>query len=280
MIEIRWNMAIGKNDDKIEYINFPEDKEKLADIFFKIRNEDYSFLGEFYKKYGPKVILIPGKANELLQSTLIEYGKKLINSLDKNELIAIESWKFLKDLEKIENVYKMHLEDWYQIYQPLLRYWINESLFIKNMLEDKNVDNTFNDIKNFYLLLKEIKKNVENFLKETMEKCCPNLSYVAGPILGAELLAIAGGLRNLSNMPGSRIQILGAGKAFFTSKKRNLNGPKHGVIFKHPYVHNSKKRGKNARILAGKIAIASRIDNFSKKLDPDFINKTMQIFSK
>ncbi|MEM2386081.1 MAG: C/D box methylation guide ribonucleoprotein complex aNOP56 subunit, partial [Candidatus Bathyarchaeia archaeon] len=40
--------------------------------------------------------------------------------------------------------------------------------------------------------------------------------------------------------------------------------PKHGIIFQHPYLHEAKKwqRGKIARALAGKLAIAARTDVF------------------
>ncbi len=277
MIELSWNRAVGKSNSEIQSLDFPDDPEKLAEIFMMIERGDFSFLGEFYSRFGPDITFKPGIADEKLRIALIIYGRKSLESMVKDELLAIEAWK---DLEKVENVYKMHMEDWYQIYRPFIRYNLKESVLLRNMLEDGGVHDAFKHVRNVYSSLKELREKIESFIKETMEKCCPNITSVAGPILGAELLSIAGGLENLSSMPSSRIQILGAGKAFFISKKKNLPGPKHGVIFKHPFVHNSKNRGKNARILAGKIAIAARIDNFSGKLDQDFIDKNKKIFSK
>jgi len=274
MIQIYWNRAVGISDEKSEVFDFPLDPEKLSDIFLMIGKRDFSFLGDFYLRFGPKVEMKPSRVNEILHEALILYGKKLIESMEKNELLIIESWKFLKDLEKMENVYKMHMEDWHQIYYPFTRYRMEERELIKEIMASEGVDYAFENVKNTYSGLRETRESIENFIKKKMEECCPNLTSIAGPLLGAELISIAGGLKSLAMMPGSRIQILGAGKAFFSSRKNSQPGPKHGVIFKHPYVHNSKERGKNARSLACKIAIAARIDYFSKRKNDDFIKNS------
>ena len=91
------------------------------------------------------------------------------------------------------------------------------------------------------------------------------------------MIAIAGGLLNLAKMPSSKIQVLGAEKALFRAIKTGSRPPKHGLIFQHAAIHGSprKLRGKASRALAGKIAIAARIDAFSggfsgDKLSQDF----------
>ena len=96
-----------------------------------------------------------------------------------------------------------------------------------------------------------------------MKITCPNLSEVAGYLIGAKLISIAGSLKNLVMMPASTVQLLGAEKALFrhmTNKKSRP--PKHGIIFQHPTIHNAPywQRGKLARALAGKIAIAVKTD--------------------
>jgi nucleolar protein 56 len=50
----------------------------------------------------------------------------------------------------------------------------------------------------------------------------------------------------------------------FRSLKTGTRPPKHGIIFQHAYLHDAKKwqRGKIARALAGKLAIAARMDAF------------------
>jgi nucleolar protein 56 len=112
--------------------------------------------------------------------------------------------------------------------------------------------------------LQKYRDELESSIGKQMAEMAPNLTALAGPILGAKLIALAKGLSNLARMPGSRIQILGAGRAFFKGKKKK-RPPKHGIIFQHPMVKGSPwwQRGKVARSLANKIAIAARVDAYS-----------------
>ncbi len=76
---------------------------------------------------------------------------------------------------------------------------------------------------------------------------------------------------NLAKLPASTIQVLGAEKALFRSLKTKARPPKHGIIFQHPLIHDGKRwqRGKIARALAGKLAIAARVDAFRGKYAGD-----------
>jgi nucleolar protein 56 len=105
---------------------------------------------------------------------------------------------------------------------------------------------------------------MESYVDKTMEEVAPNTRAVAGALLGARLIAIAGSLRNLAMRPASTIQVLGAEKALFRSLKTGARPPKHGLIFQHALLHDAKRwqRGKIARVLAGKLAIAVRTDAF------------------
>ena len=92
----------------------------------------------------------------------------------------------------------------------------------------------------------------------------PNVRAVAGALLGARLIAMAGSLQNLAMRPASTIQVIGAEKALFRSLKTGARPPKHGLIFQHTLLHDAKRwqRGKIARVIAGKLAIAARADAF------------------
>jgi nucleolar protein 56 len=110
----------------------------------------------------------------------------------------------------------------------------------------------------------------------------PNVRAVAGALLGARLIAIAGSLQTLAMRPASTIQVLGAEKALFRSLKTGARPPKHGLIFQHTLLHDAKRwqRGKIARVIAGKLAIAARADAFGgqfigDKLKAD-INKRLE----
>jgi len=112
------------------------------------------------------------------------------------------------------------------------------------------------------LLIK--REKLENYLKELLEREAPNISALIGHKLAARLIAKAGGLRKLASYPASTIQLLGAEKSLFIALRRGGKPPKHGLIFQHPFINQSPRviRGKVARLLASKIAIAARVDAF------------------
>ena len=120
------------------------------------------------------------------------------------------------------------------------------------------------------LVLKEERKELQAFIEEEMQKLAPNFSRLAGEVLGARLLASAGGLKQLAIKPGSTMQLLGAEKALFRHlKNRNSKGPKYGFIYGHPIVKKAlpKNKGKMARTLASKLVLAARADYFGSKRD-------------
>lgn len=122
------------------------------------------------------------------------------------------------------------------------------------------------------------REGIMKFLEEAMEREAPNLRAVAGASIGARLIALAGGLLNLAKMPSSKIQVLGAEKALFRAIKTGSRPPKHGLIFQHVSIHGSprKLRGKASRALAGKIAIAARIDAFSGEFLGDKVSQDFE----
>jgi nucleolar protein 56 len=105
---------------------------------------------------------------------------------------------------------------------------------------------------------------LNEYVESAMKKISPNVSDIAGSTIGARLMAKAGGLDRLAVLPASTIQILGAEKALFRALRTGARPPKHGILFQHQEVHTAPKwqRGKIARTLANKIAIAARVDYF------------------
>lgn len=117
------------------------------------------------------------------------------------------------------------------------------------------------------LNLRDARNYLTKYLEGAMQKEMPNFSSVAGHVLGARILGRAGGMRRLAFRPSSTIQLLGAEKALFRHLREGAKGPKYGLIYAHPLVRaaNPWDRGKVARALAGKLAIAAREDYFGKK---------------
>jgi nucleolar protein 56 len=112
--------------------------------------------------------------------------------------------------------------------------------------------------------LSSLRDSLNGYVESMMKKVAPNVSEVAGATIGARLMAKAGGLDRLAVLPASTIQILGAEKALFRSLRTGARPPKHGILFQHQAVHSAPKwqRGKIARTLANKIAIAARVDYY------------------
>ena len=102
-------------------------------------------------------------------------------------------------------------------------------------------------------------------IEERTKNMMPNTSFLSGPLISARLLSMVGGLKRLAFLPASTIQTLGAEKSLFKHLKDNTPPPKHGIIFQYPELRRvpRKERGKVARLLATKIAIAARLDYFS-----------------
>jgi nucleolar protein 56 len=108
----------------------------------------------------------------------------------------------------------------------------------------------------------DLRKDLEDYIEKLMKEIAPNLSEIATPKIGARLILLAGGLKELSLLPSSTIQVLGAEKALFLHLSKGIKPPKHGVIFNHPYLQklSPKRRGAMARTLASKISIAVKAD--------------------
>jgi nucleolar protein 56 len=98
----------------------------------------------------------------------------------------------------------------------------------------------------------------------------PNLTALLGPELAARMVAQAGGLYRLARLPSSTVQVLGAERAFFEHLRGHAPPPRHGLLFLHPAIQSAPRseRGKLARALAGKVAIAAKLDHQGTALDP------------
>lgn len=105
---------------------------------------------------------------------------------------------------------------------------------------------------------------LESYLDRLTEKVAPNMCAIVGSLVTAKLIAKAGSLEKLAFMPASRIQLLGAEKALYRFLKTGEKRPKHGLIFQWNQIRSAKPyhRGKIARMVSGKIGLASKLDYF------------------
>lgn len=123
--------------------------------------------------------------------------------------------------------------------------------------------------------LGEMRTRLMREVSHRADRVMPNTSALVGGLVAARLMAEAGGLSALARMPAGTIQVLGAKTALFSHLRGGAPSPKHGVIFQHRRVHNAGKevRGKVARVLAAKLAIAARIDWYRGELDTAFVDR-------
>jgi nucleolar protein 56 len=108
-------------------------------------------------------------------------------------------------------------------------------------------------------------------VERTAPEVAPNLAELAGPVLAARLVALAGGLEDLAKMPSGTVQVLGAEEALFAHLHGRAPSPKHGVIHVHEDVRGAPdgERGSAARVLAGKLAITARVDHYAGDYRPE-----------
>ncbi|MEK6924480.1 MAG: hypothetical protein AABW54_04550 [Candidatus Micrarchaeota archaeon] len=130
------------------------------------------------------------------------------------------------------------------------------------------------------LTLFEERKAQETFINSEAQIILPNVTALAEPLVAARLLSLAGSLHKLGEMPSSTIQVIGAEKSLFKHLRSHgrTPSPKHGAIFQNTLVRGAvkEKRGRIARTLAAKIAIAGRADAFSGNFIAPLLKKQLQ----
>ena len=119
--------------------------------------------------------------------------------------------------------------------------------------------------------LNEQADRLRSFVERSATEVAPNLAALAGPVLAARLVSLAGGLESLARKPSGTVQVLGAEDALFAHLRGEAPSPKHGVIYTHEYVRETPpaERGSAARALAGKLSIAARVDHYSGERRPE-----------
>lgn len=258
-----------------------------------------------------------GNFDELLRdATLLATREELRREASQRDKIVIEAIEMLDELDKSINTLYSRVREWYGIHFPELERYISEyPLYFELVselgarenftepalketgLSDKDakeiaqaaetsIGADFDDIDIGALRggvekiegLYEARKLVEEYNDGLMSQIAPNIRAVAGSSIGARLISLAGGLKDLARMPASTIQVLGAEKALFRSLHGKGKPPKHGVIYQYPDIRGlpRKQRGKVARALANKIAVAARVDLLSGSFVGDELKKDLE----
>ena len=247
----------------------------------------------------------------LRRKSIAEAEQAIREASSRPDLHLVQAIQALDDTDKFLNITATRAAEWYGLHFPELGQLLQDNLALCKLIgevgfrEDFSEENLtgrgFTDKKvqaiitardrskggtispadagrvkalaALALSISSQRDGLSAYVESQMKKVAPNVTEVAGATIGARLMAKAGGLDRLASMPASTIQILGAEKALFRSLRTGARPPKHGILFQHQAVHTAPKwqRGKIARTLANKIAIAARVDCYRGEEDPTIL---------
>lgn len=283
-------------------INSNVETSSKAGNFLRENLEKFALESGFVKK--------PEQLHVHIHKVSIELAKiKVKKTVEKRDLLAAQAVQTVDDLDKSLNLFMGRIREWFGLHFPELDRLLDKhetyarlvvNLGTRENFTAQNIEaeglpkvksQTLADVAaasmgadlgdgdlaqiqamcENVLQLYNVRQSLENYVDSVMDDVAPNTKAIGGSLLGARLIALAGGLMNLAKLPASTMQILGAEKALFRSLKTKARPPKHGIIFQHPLIHDAKRwqRGKIARALAGKLSIAARVDAFSGKYAGD-----------
>lgn len=182
----------------------------------------------------------------------------------------------LDEMDAVINLLSERAADWYMVKQPSFsrKYRrIPAHTLIRTMQEKSR--GALGKVAGEIGQLAETRTALAKEVSARANDVMPNTSALIGGLVAARLMAHAGGLLPLSRLPASAIQVLGARTALFAHLRNRTPSPKHGIIFQHRRVHNAPRdvRGRVARVLASKLAIAARLDYFRGSADQEFLKK-------
>ena len=294
-----------------EQLHVKTEVEKLSEARQTLRNNMEKIAVEtgFVKKPEELRELLRKVSVELAKLRIREAG-------EKRDLMVVQSILTTEDLDKTVNLFMSRIREWYGVHFPELDRLVDkhetyirlvrklgkkenfttETLGAEGLPGNKaekipeiakasiGASLTDQDIQQIQALcqiaseLYETRKAMEGYMEKIMEEVAPNINTIIGPFLGAKLIALAGGITNLAKKPASTIQVLGAEKALFRALKTGSRPPKHGILFQHTTIRDAPKwqRGKIARAVSGKIAIAARIDAFGGKNQGEELKRDLE----
>lgn len=219
-------------------------------------------------KYG--FVISNDEYDRMLHEVNIRLAKRQLAQAVTPQRQIIAAVEAIDDLNETGNILAERLKEWYLLNFGETR--LKGDDLARHVIEMQNEGNghikIMQNLASGILGLRDTRNSIEEYLKEKMPVIAPNLTNIAGHILGARLLSISGGLERLASMPSSTVQVIGANNALFKHLKGKAPSPKHGVIFRHPLVNMApgRMRGKIARALASKLSLAARYDYYSGEL--------------
>lgn len=230
----------------------------------------------------------------------LKAAKEELGEIDRDRVIA----RAVRQLEQTRRSLRKEVEkfrDWYSLHFPELEDELDDDEQLLEILSDtadrdeldafeslaegsKGVRLPEKDIEILQETAEKLSRDaayrdsLEEYIADACEEEMPNLSTLLEPVLAAKLVSLAGSLEDLAKSPASTIQMLGAESALFRHLSGKGSAPKHGILFEHRFVRTlpEEERGKMARFLANKAAIAARMDQYGEKREGEDLRKEAQ----
>ncbi|HUR60823.1 MAG TPA: NOP5/NOP56 family protein [Candidatus Thermoplasmatota archaeon] len=228
----------------------------------------------------------------LHQAALTLARRKLSLSNTEGDRILAQEVRAIDDLVRTANLLVERLREWYALHAPEATRLVTDAETLAKLVSEKGDRTTvmaaidqakmaesslgsdldpadLTVLRGFAAALAAVHDSwhaLEARVQELMVTVAPNLGHVVGPVLGARMIALSGGLNRMATWPAGTVQLLGAETALFRHIKEGTKPPKHGILFQHPQVHLAPpwQRGPIARILALAAAKAAKADAFTK----------------
>jgi nucleolar protein 56 len=189
-----------------------------------------------------------------------------------NHFEIIQEWFGIQNSQKYKEI-----KDNYKF----IRYLIDTDLTLleKNTYLSKSLGKEslklIEEFANINFKMYSLKSKAENYINNITKEKYPNLHSILGPIMTIRFLDLGRGLKNLSKMPSSTLQLLGAENALFRHLKYGKKSPKYGLLYQHAIMSgiNDHKKGQLARYIAGKIFLASKLDYSKKELNNSLLKE-------
>lgn len=267
----------------------PEEEQLLAEAAGqRLRSRDRRFAarGVEFRADGPdpRVPLPPGWAPTELRDSLLASGAEDLRASWDPSIHVEEAVRALADLDRALNLVAERLGSWAgrealgsapqdgELTVPLAQAIERGQWTPQESLPgpDPALSEARRSLAHVFLEMRATRSALEASVERALPVRAANLSHLLGPNLAARLISQARGLDRLARMPASTVQVLGAEHAFFEHLRGRAPPPRHGLLFQHPTIQSAprRQRGKLARALAGKAAIAARLDLAGTALDP------------
>lgn len=222
----------------------------------------------------------------LLHAAMVDLAKRRIRKAIGPEDHLRQAVAAVDDLQEEENLFLERLREWYGLHFPELSRIVDEKTYLDLVAtygrrEAMPIDHRESvgaelgeteekEVRSMAQLAIQVvarRTAMEAYVGRSIRNLAPNVTDLAGPMIAARLVSLAGGVEELARAPAGTIQLLGAERALFRHLRTGSRPPKHGVLFQHPLVHRAPpwQRGAIARALAAKLAMAARADAYTHR---------------